>query len=147
MPRIITSFLRGQYWFYYATYGGKVREIYVPQQDQNRTIEIFLPRPISVDEIETWVRRNNGRFLYEATRAYDSRSRYPHRFTLEPLCQTCGRVVERLNTCSEVREKLTCETCRQAVCQACSQVDCQHWVDYHPEHAETIARGEDPLQW
>jgi hypothetical protein len=79
MPRVITSFLRGQYWFYYATYGGKVREIYVPQQDQNRTIEILLPRPISVDEIETWVRRNNGRFLYEAALEYmraDKRETY-----------------------------------------------------------------------
>lgn len=147
MPRVISSFRHGEYWFFYTVYGGKVREIYVPQQDQNRTIEIPLPRPISVDELETWVRRNHGRFLYEAIRAYDGRNRIPDRFTLEPLCRTCGQVVERLNTCSVIREKLTCNACRQAACLDCSHVDCAHWVNVHPEHAEILARNEDPLEW
>ena len=147
MPEIISSFSRSGHWFYYAPYGGRVRKIYVPQSDRYRAIVIPLPRPMSVDEVETWIRRDDEIFLSNAIRAYERRHSHPENFTLEPICHNCGALVDNMNRCNEVTNARTCDTCRDATCLSCNRVDCRQWVEHHPEHAETIRRREDPLGW
>jgi hypothetical protein len=147
MPRIFTSFVRSGDWFYYTSYGGRVREIYYPQPSNRRAIEIPLPRPMSVDDVEAWVRRNRGAFLNFAVNAFDRISICPEDFTLEPLCSTCGNVINNFNFCVEISTRRTCDECRAISCRACQRVDCDLWVNSHPEHAETLRRREDPIGW
>jgi len=148
MPDIITNFNGStgfSWWFYFTSHGRRTRKIYVPLPDLRRVLEIPLPRPMNVNEVESWVRRDNSNFLNHAVDGFSGTRSYNR--TLEPTCASCSSIVQTMARCSRIGNRYTCNDCRGNTCSNCETHTCNGWLQYHPEQADLVRRNEDPLSW
>jgi len=132
MPKIYTSWPNddsSSWMFCYAAHGRRVREIHVPIHDEHSVLVIPLPRPMHPDDVAGF------------------RSLVGFQPTLEPICYACGGLVETTGRCSKISKRYTCDACRGDICLDCDRTNCVGWMHFHPEQADYIRRGEDPIGW